>query len=66
MEELKFSYDGKRSLRVDLPTGPWSSQIKRLKVRVAGVEGPIRFRGQVAQASGGWAETAALSGSFSW
>ncbi|MCA9781738.1 MAG: hypothetical protein KC800_33700, partial [Candidatus Eremiobacteraeota bacterium] len=65
-EELKFSYDGKRSLKVDLPAGPLSSQIKRLKLRVVGVEGPVRFRDQAAQASGGWAEVAAGSGVFSW
>ena len=65
-EELKFSYDGKQSLKVDLPAGPFTSQIKRLKLRVAGLRGPIQFRGQVAPSSGGWAETAAGSGTFSW
>ena len=65
-EELKFSYDGKQSLKVDLPAGPFTSQIKSLKLRVAGLRGPIQFRGQVAPSSGGWAETAAGSGTFSW
>ena len=65
-EELKFTYDGKQSLKVDLPAGPFTSQIKRLKLRVAGLRGPIQFRGQVAPSSGGWAETAAGSGTFSW
>jgi alpha-glucosidase len=65
-EELRFSYDGKSQLRVSLGSGPIGQGIKRLKIKVAGFDGPVRFQGKAAPKSDGWSVFVAEDGVFQW
>jgi alpha-glucosidase len=65
-EEFRFRYDGKNELEVRLGDGPIGQGIQRMKIRVAGFDGPIRFNGRTGQEGGEWNSVVAENGRFEW
>ena len=65
-EELRFRYDGDRTLQVDLGDGPIGRGIANLKLRIAGFDGPARFNGRSISKGESWHTVAAGDGRFQW